>query len=168
MKDRSHIWYLLGLAAFAGLSVLSWQLNRVGDPEPPFAKQNSHFHGPHGAEEHVEEGLLPHGPHGGLLFEDRDLAIELVLHEHHGNRWLYAYPFTDKKRALEPASVQVTMTFHNKGLSEAVLLTPDNSEGKALAGALPEDSLKGWQLTMLAQHDQHAHEWQLRDFTQMQ
>lgn len=166
MNDRSTLWYVLGLAGFAGLAVFSWQWNRAGEPEPPFAEQRSHFHGQHGAEEHVKEGLMPHGPHGGLLFEDRDLAIELVLHEHHGNRWLYAYPFTDKQRPLAPAAVQLTMTFRNNGLSEAVRLTPDRSEGMALARALPEDALKGWQLTMLAQHDQHAHEWQLRDFTQ--
>lgn len=163
---RVSAW--LGLAAVAGLSMFNWQMNRDRKPGPLFGEQSSHFHGPHGTGEHVEEGLMPHGPHGGLLFADRDLAIELVLQEHQGDRWLYAYLFTDTQRPLPPAAVQVIMAFRNNGISETVRLTADKNNGVALAAALPEDVLKDWQLTMLAQHGQHAHEWQLRNFAQMQ
>ncbi len=155
--DRENIWYLLGLAAFAALAIYTWQVGQ--QQAPAFASQTEHAHGPHGADEHVEEGLLPHGPHGGLLFEDRDLAIELLVHEHHEQRWIYAYLFTDRARALAPQQVQLSMTFHHNGLEAVIQLRPDSSEGKALAGELPEDAMKGWQLTMLARHEQHAHEW---------
>jgi len=161
--DKEHAVYLVAVAAFAALSVLGWNWYRA-PAQPAFANQSEHLHGPHGAEEHVEEGLLPHGPHGGLLFEDRDLAIELVRHEHRGTQWLYAYPFADGKRPLAPTSVKLTVTFSNNGLSETMHLQPDSSEGMALAGELPEDQLKGWQLTLLASHERHAHQWHLSNF----
>ncbi|NQD37641.1 hypothetical protein HPT27_11450 [Permianibacter sp. IMCC34836] len=162
--DRDNVYYGLGLLAFAALSMLSWHLYRGGESQPSSVADAGHYHGPHGAEEHVEEGLLPHGPHGGMLLEDRDLAIELVRHEHQTGQWLYAYAFSDDQRPLPPTVVQLRLEFSNNGLSETVRLQPDSREGLALSGQAPEDLLKGWQLKMLAQHEQHAHEWMIENF----
>lgn len=159
---KENTVYLVRLLAFGALAVATWMYR---SPEPPaFANQIEHAHGPHGADEHVEEGLLPHGPHGGMLFEDRDLAIELVRHEHEGTQWLYAYPLTENKQPLALSAIKLTVTFSNNGLSETLQLHADSNESHSLAGQLPEDALRGWQLTMLASHEQHAHQWRLENF----
>lgn len=148
---KAHEFKPYALLGLVGLVVLPLALSQLWRLLPATGYPPVHAHGPHGNDEHVESAV-PRGPRGGMLFEDRDLTLELLRRNEAGQSWLVAYAVS-QGRAMPAAELSVKVVAGGHVLE----FRPEKGHFVSLA-PLHGESHGAWDLEVA--HAEHRHAWQ--------
>jgi cobalt-zinc-cadmium efflux system membrane fusion protein len=123
------------------------------------AEEHAHHedeHHEHGHHDHEEESVV-RGPHGGRLFTEGDIGLELEIEEEDAPPQFVAYLYDTKGEHVQPANARLSVTLERFGGRTEVI--PFEIEGPRFQGQRKVAEPHSYAATVQLEREGRTHTW---------